>query len=151
MEVLPAPAAAYPPIGFLPLDMSEVFTAYLEREVELYDHVEVRITNEKPYRLMLIGVVPADSDMWFVFNAETGQVMLLDIDAPTIEPVNSSLHAFVDFLYHLGRFIDWDNGAPGRAPRAAELKRQLNEIDAAAFADPESWWSTVIDQLSSGG
>ncbi|GAA2140157.1 hypothetical protein GALLR39Z86_06430 [Glycomyces algeriensis] len=151
MEVLPAPAASYPSIDFIPLDMSEVFTAYLEGEVELYDQVEVRITDVKPYRLMLIGTVPANRDMWFVFNAESGEVMLLDIEAPTIEPVNSSLAAFVDFLYHLGIFIDWDNGTPGRAPRAVELKRQLNEIDPPAFADPESWWSAVIDQLKSGG
>ncbi|MCC3764180.1 SUKH-4 family immunity protein [Glycomyces sp. TRM65418] len=151
LEVLPAPAAAYPSIDFLPLDLSEVFTAYLDGEVQLYDQVDVRIAEGKPYRLMLIGTVPADGDMWFVFNADSGQVMMLDIESPSLEPVNSSLAAFTDFLYHFSLFVDADTGSEGRAQRAAELKRRLEDVDPSAFADPESWWNAVIAQLSSAG
>lgn len=151
IEVLPAPAAAYPSVDFLPIDLSAVYTSYIQGEVKLYDQVNVQVAEGRPMRFMLIGAVPADPDTWFVFNAVTGEVMMLDIEEPSLESVNSSFAKFVDFLYHFGRFIDADTGGSGRAVRAAELRKQLLEIDSAAFADAESWWSAVIHQLSSAG
>lgn len=151
LDVLPAPASVYPSIDFLPIDLSAVYTSYVQGEVKLYDQVSLQIGSDAPIRFMLIGAVPADPDTWYVMHADSGEVVLIDTAEPTLETVNTTFADFAEFLYHLGRFIDADTGGPGRAARAAELKRTLGRIDPGAFATGESWWSAVIAQLSSAG
>ena len=147
METFRLPAEVYPEIDFLPIDMSVVYTAYLSGQVELYDQVTVQLNEDTPGTFMIVGAVPDDSDMWFVFDTDTGAIMLIDTDEGALEMVNSTFAHFVDFLYHFGLFIDADEGIEGRAPRAARLRETLMDIDPAAFADPESWWSAAFAQL----
>lgn len=147
MDTFRLPAEVYPRIDFLPIDMSVVYTAYFTGDVELYDQVTIQIDEDRPEVFMIVGRVPEDANMWFVFDTDTGAIMLLDNDEPGLELVNSTFAHFVDFLYHFGLFIDADEGIDGRAPRAARLKETLMDIDPAAFADPESWWSAAFAQL----
>lgn len=150
LDVLPAPASAYPPIDLLPIDMSAVFTSYMQGDVKLYDQVTIQIGDDR-FKFMVIGATPADPNTWYVMHADSGEVILFDTREPTLETVNATFAKFTEFLFHLGRFIDFDNGSTGRAARAAELKRQLASIDPVAFAHPESWWNAVVAQLSSAG
>ncbi|WP_067456658.1 SUKH-4 family immunity protein [Actinomadura macra] len=151
MEVLPAPAGAYPDVGFLPVDLSVVFTAFVEGEVRLYDEVRVQQPGERALRLLLIGVVPENPAAWFLFDTESGRIMMLDTREPSLEPVNSCLAQFTGFLYECARFIDADTGRRGRGKRAERLRERLMRIDPSAFADPASWWSRMVLQLGARG
>ncbi|QXJ24149.1 SUKH-4 family immunity protein [Actinomadura graeca] len=147
MEVLPAPARAYPDVGFLPVDLSDVFTAFIEGEVQLYDEVRVREPGGGPLRLLLIGVVPGDPAAWYLFDTETGRVVMLDTRERAMKAVNAALAHFIGFLYEFARFVDADPGRRGRGKRAERLRERFMEIDPAAFTDPGAWWPSVLLRL----
>lgn len=145
-----APAGAYPEVDFLPVDMSEVYTADLEgARLELYSMIDLRMGDEGTLTLAVVGAVPADKDdMLFCLDADSGQVLLLGIEDGTLELVNSSFKALTEFLYHFALFIDADTGGAGRAQRAHALRATLAGIDREALADGESWWSIALMQLA---
>jgi len=144
-----APAASYPAIDFLPIDMSVVFTAYLEdARFDLYSRIDLDMGRDGKLELAVIGAVPADKDdMLFCLDLGSGQVLLLGVSDGTLELVNSTFKALTEFLYHFARFIDADTGGAGRALRAKDLRAKLKSIDSEALADPESWWSVALMQL----
>lgn len=144
-----APAEAYPAIDFLPIDMSAVFTAYLEgARFELYSRIDLDMGPNGTLALAVIGAVPDDrDDMLFCFDGDSGQVLLLGVGDGTLELVNSSLKALAEFLYHFALFIDADTGSLGRGRRAKALRATLHGIDPEALADRESWWSIALMQL----
>jgi hypothetical protein len=149
MSEYAAPAAAYPAIDFLPIDMSVVFTAYLEdARFDLYSRIDLDMGRDGKLELAVIGAVPADKDdMVFCLDLGTGRILLLGVGDGTLELVNSTFKALAEFLYHFARFIDADTGGAGRALRAKDLRAKLKRIDPEALADPESWWSVALIQL----
>jgi hypothetical protein len=149
----PAPEAAYPAVDFLPIDLSVVYTAYLEgARFDLYTRIDLDMGREGTLALVVIGAVPAErDDMLFCLDTGTGQVLLLGPDDGTLELVNTTFKAFAAFLYEFSLFIDADTGAPGRAARAKTLRATLNGIDRKALKDRESWWSVALMQLESAG
>ncbi|MFD4433515.1 SUKH-4 family immunity protein, partial [Nocardia sp. NPDC058497] len=82
-----------------------------------------------------------------VFAVAVGRVVLLGLEG-TLELVNSSLAAFVEFLYRFALFIDADRGLSVRVERARELRQDLTTQDPRAFVDPDSWWNVVVGSLS---
>lgn len=149
LDEFDAPAAAYPEVDFLPLDMSAVYTADLDgARLELYSRIELQMGDEGALALAVVGAVPADKDdMLFCLDADSGQILLLGIDDGTLELVNSTFKALTEFLYHFALFIDADTGSAGRAQRARALRATLTGIDREALADRESWWSVALLQL----
>jgi hypothetical protein len=106
MSTYAAPASAYPDIDFLPIDMSAVFTAYLTGPIELYDPINLEAGAAEPMRLVVIGAVPADpASTLLCFDQATGQVLMLGVKDGTLELVNSTFRALVEFLYHFAQFI----------------------------------------------
>ncbi|GAA1688495.1 hypothetical protein GCM10009830_40130 [Glycomyces endophyticus] len=148
MREFAAPAAAYPDVDFLPVDMSAVYTAYLTGRFELY--ASLNLGDDGP-RLRVVGGVPSDRDgMLFCLDTATGRVLLLGVAEGTLELVNSTFKALTEFLYHFALFVDADSGAAGRPARAKALRATLTAIDPRALADRESWWSIALMQLEGG-
>ncbi|MFB9662850.1 SUKH-4 family immunity protein [Glycomyces mayteni] len=146
MREFAAPAAAYPEVDFLPVEMSAVYTAYLTGRFELYAAID--IGGDSGLRLRVVGGVPSDRDnMLFCLDTATGRILLLGVAEGTLELVNSTFKALAEFLYHFARFVDEDSGAAGRPARAKALRATLHGIDPAALADRESWWSIALMQL----
>ncbi|MFG3342464.1 SUKH-4 family immunity protein [Glycomyces sp. NPDC048151] len=148
-----APAATFPAIDFLPIDMSVVYTAYLEdAQFDLYSRIDLDMGRDGKLRLAVVGAVPEDKDdMLFCLDLDSGQVLLLGVGDGTLELVNSTFKALAEFLYEFALFIDADTGGAGRAQRAKALRAKLNAIDAGALADRESWWSVALMQLGAKG
>lgn len=151
MDEFAAPAATYPAVDFLPLDMSAVFTAYLEgAQFDLYSRINLEMGPDGTLALAVIGAVPEErDDMLFCLDTDSGQVLLLGVGDGTLELVNSTFKALTEFLYHFALFIDADTGGLGRAKRAKALRATMNAIDPAALADRESWWNVALMQLGS--
>ena len=146
MREFEAPAASYPEVDFLPIEMSAVYTSYLTGQFELYS--TVHIGGEGAMQLKVIGAVPSDREnMLFCLDTETGRVLLLGVAEGTLELVNSTFRALTEFLYHFALFVDADTGAAGRPLRAKALRATLNAVDPGALADRESWWSIALMQL----
>ncbi|MEU6251022.1 SUKH-4 family immunity protein [Glycomyces sp. NPDC047010] len=146
MREFAAPAASYPDVDFLPVEMSAVYTAYLTGRFELYTALD--LGGDAGMQLKVIGGVPSDRDgMLFCLDTATGRVLLLGVAEGTLELVNSTFKALTEFLYHFARFVDADSGAAGRPARAKALRATLHAADPAALADPESWWSIALMQL----
>lgn len=75
--------------------------------------------------------------------------MLLDYDEP-LRFVSSSPEEFADALLGLDRLLGvlGDSDSPVAAEAAfRDLQRQLQQADPAAFADRESWWPLVLDDI----
>jgi hypothetical protein len=145
MREFAAPAAAYPDVDFLPIDMSAVYTAYLTGRFELYSSISL---GEGGLQLKVIGAVPSDRDnLLFCLDTASGRVLLLGVAEGTLELVNSTFKALTAYLYEFARFVDGDTGAAGRPARARALRAAWNGIDPGALADPESWWSIALMQL----
>lgn len=145
-----APAAAYPDADFLPDYVSYFYTADVPGEMPLFAHVNLEPDPEDggpAVPTVLIGSVPDEGDMLFLFDTDSGRVLYLDLRDGVPEPANSSLRSFLDFLYELTLFVDADTGIAGRAERARELHGRLRAMDPAAFAEPDSWWSVAFQQL----
>ena len=144
-----APPATFPAIDFLPIDMSVVYTAYLEdARFDLYSRIDLDMGRDGKLQLAVVGAVPEDKDdMLFCLDLDSGQVLLLGVGDGTLELVNSTFKALTEFLYHFALFIDADTGGAGRAGRAKALRAKLKSIDPEALADRESWWSIALMQL----
>jgi hypothetical protein len=144
-----APAATYPAVGFLPIDMSAVFTAYLEgARFDLYSRINLDMGPDGTLPLAVVGAVPDDrDDMLFCFDGDSGRILLLGVGDGTLELVNSTFKALTEFLYHFALFIDADTGSADRAKRAKALRATMKGIDSQALADRESWWSIALMQL----
>jgi len=147
MSEFAAPAAAYPDIDFIPIDMSAVFTSYLPGPIDLYAHINLDFGSGEPTKLVIIGAVPADHATLMCLDQATGRILMIGTKDGTLELVNSTFKALVEYLYHFARFIDEDTGHSGRAMRAIDLRDRLVSIDPGAFTDPESWWSVAFMQL----
>lgn len=145
----PASVQAYPDVDFIPIDMSVVFTASLEGgRFNLYDRIKIEVGPNEVLILMVIGAVPAAGDsMLFGFDIDGGRIVLLGVDTGTLELVNSSFRALVDFLYAFACFIDEDTGISGRSERATLLRKTLMAVDASAFSSSESWWAVSLSKL----
>jgi hypothetical protein len=135
------------PEAAIPANVPLLFTAYVEGDFELFNVVEIQVGREEPLGLLVIGAVP-DERMYYCLNGDNGAVMLLALGESTgLEVVNSTMRAFVHFLYRLERLIREDQGKATRPVSAVKLRAELTELDPVAFADPESWWNVAFAQM----
>lgn len=141
------PADRLPPEAAMPAEVPILFTAYVSGQVELFNVLEIQLGDGEPVGMIVLGAVPDDEQLVYCLNGDTGQVLMIDLNTPSIELVNSSFRAFVEFLFRMDRFIRADQGKATRAIPAARLRGELAELDPAAFEDPESWWSAALAQL----
>lgn len=135
------------PAAVLPLDVPDLFTVVVENdEAELFSTVPVQDESGDTRRLMVLGATADDPELLFCLDGESGEVLLLDTATPTLERVNASLPAFVEFLYRITPLVN----AHGRdrARLARELREELAAVDPSALADPDSWWPVTLDELS---
>lgn len=140
----------FPPHGALPVEVPILFTVDVSApDVELFSTLRIEVGDEGPRPYVVLGSSPEDPMLLFCLDATTGAVILLDLETPNLETVNSSFAAFVEFLYRLGQLIATDPGGRERAARAARIRAELRTVDEAAFGDPESWWNMAFDQLES--
>jgi hypothetical protein len=140
-----APAASWPEVDLLPIDMSVAFTSYLDGEYALYDEFEIRYEEENETQTFLIlGKNPGSQTSFFVLDPDTGVVHLMDPEDMTLETVNASFAAFTRFLYRFAQFVEDDEGEAGRPARAAVLERELKAIDPSAFTRRDTWWNMVM-------
>lgn len=139
--------SALPPEAAIPAQVPLLFTAYVEDDFELFNVLEIQVGEKEPLGLLVLGAVP-DEKMYYCLDGDTGAVMLLDLgDTTGLEVVNSTLGAFVEFLYRLERLIRADQGKATRALPAARLREELSALDPSAFTDTESWWNVAFAQL----
>ncbi|MEV5763912.1 SUKH-4 family immunity protein [Micromonospora sp. NPDC052213] len=156
-ELIPYPREAWLEGGFtpemlpdgdeIPLDVAVVFTAFLEGDIELYDTIQLTTEDGSlDIRLIVVGAVADNNDLLYVLDPRTGEILQCDLEQPDVQPVNSNFRTFVEFLYQFAVFVEADEGKPGRAERAEQLRMVLESIDPAAFT-PDGWWPLVISQL----
>ena len=156
-ELGPYPRAAWLDGGFtpdmlpagdeIPLDVAVVYTAYLEGEFRLFDTIQLSTEDGSlDIRLIVVGAVADNTDLLYVLDPKTGEILQFDLEEQDIQAVNSNFRTFVEFLYQFALFVEADEGKAGRAERAESLRTVLESIDPPAFA-PDAWWPLVINQL----
>jgi hypothetical protein len=142
-----APGGEEQPAAVLPLDVPDLFTVVVENdEAELFSTVPVRDESGSERRLLVLGATAEDPELLFCLDTLSGEVLLLDTATPSLERVNGSLPAFVEFLYRVTPLVN----AHGRerVQLARALRADLAGVDPGAFTDPESWWPVTLDELS---
>lgn len=140
-----APAASWPEVDLLPVDMSVAFTSYIDGRYELFDEFEIRYEEEGDTQTFLVlGKMPETQTSFFVLDPDTGVVHLMDPEDMTLETVNASFAAFTRFLYVFARFVEADEGEETRPARAEALERELKTIDPSAFERRDNWWNMVV-------
>jgi hypothetical protein len=133
----------------VPLDVEVVYTAYLPGKISLYDTIALSSEDgSDSAKVIAIGAVADNPNLLYVLSPETGEILQLDLDEQNMQNVNSNYRCFVEFLYHFAKFVQADEGQPGRAARAEELRRTLYGIDSVAFAE-DAWWVMVFERLMS--
>jgi len=102
----------------------------------------------------LLGQLLVGTDGWALITVDTaqGRVRAVDPDDATARYCNADLTAFTRSLALLAdrypRLRDLPPQAAG--PAVAELQWALATLDRTAFADPENWWSVIVEQLWQG-
>lgn len=148
IEKFTAPLRSYPDVDFIPIELSVVFTSFLQGRFDLYSVINLDLGPQRALTLVVIGAVPADRDnTLFCLDSGSGQVLMLGVTGGTLEPVNASFKQFTEFLYHFAVFVSQDSGIQGRAQRATALRTALADIDPSAFANPDTWWSVAFVKL----
>ncbi|MEH0844682.1 SUKH-4 family immunity protein [Micromonospora sp. CPCC 205711] len=156
-ELIPYPRQAWLEGGFspdllpegdeIPLDVEVVYSAFLEGDIELYDTIALTTEDGSlDVRLIVVGMVADNSDLLYVLDPRTGEILQYDLEQQDVQGVNSNFRTFVEFLYRFALFVEADEGKAGRAERAEQLRMVLESIDPAAFA-PDGWWPLVLSQL----
>ncbi|WP_169814724.1 SUKH-4 family immunity protein [Nocardia crassostreae] len=150
-SIFEAPEDSYPSVDSLPVSLSFLYRAFSER-IDMYSRVDLRYHPEDEDGIIptvLLGTVPDEDDILYLFDTRSGSVIQIDLQDGIPETINSSLRAFVEFLYHFAIFAYADQGAEGRSDRARELRSVLTRIDPSAFLEADSWWSTTFRGLES--
>jgi hypothetical protein len=138
------------PEAALPVDVPVLFTAEVNGDVKLFDLVQIRIGDDQTIRLIVLGAAPGDTGLLYCLDAGGGSVVLVDLRTPSIEPVNSTMAAFVEFLLRLAGLISTaDSRGASWIARVRRVQDELSTLDPAAFDDPESWWHVAFEQLRS--
>lgn len=156
-ELIPYPRTAWLDGGFspdmlpagdeIPLDVAVVYTGFLDGDIELFDTIQLSTEDGSlDIRLIVVGAVADNTNLLYVLDPATGEILQFDLDEQDVQPVNSNFRTFVEFLYQFALFVEADEGKAGRAERAERLRSVLESIDGAAFA-PDAWWPLVISQL----
>lgn len=131
----------------IPQDVSIVYTAQIEAGFDLYDVIQLTTGDGSlDIKLIILGAVATNPNLLYVMDPSTGEILQLDLEERDIQAVNSTFRTFVEFLYHLGRFLQDDDGKQDRAARATDLAHIFQAIDPAAMK-PECWWPLVLEQL----
>jgi len=131
----------------IPQDVPIVYTAQIEAGFDLYDIIQLTTEDGSlDIKLIVLGAVASNPNLLYVMDPRTGEIVQYDLEVSDVQGVNSNFRTFVEFLYHMGRFVQDDEGKEGRAERAAELATIFQAIDPEAMK-PECWWPLVIEQL----
>ncbi|MGP3772012.1 SUKH-4 family immunity protein [Streptomyces sp. SDT5-1] len=134
----------------LPAFLDVIFTLRPDGDPASFSILPVEVGGESVEIFCLGG--PTDSPrMSYCLDLDQGLVILLSQgDRPGAEVVNSTLDLFIEFLYRFAlRLVHVKSAEPDqKAKYTQELVEYLKSRDPRAFADPESWWSMVYDQLA---
>ncbi|MCD0442039.1 SUKH-4 family immunity protein [Glycomyces sp. A-F 0318] len=142
------PPGSLPEGDEIPMEVEVVFTSLLKGEIGMYDPIQLTTENGKlDVLLIVVGAVQDNTDLLYVIDPKTDEVLQFDLVEQDIQGVNTNFRCFVEFLYHFERFIEADEGKPGRAGKAAELQERLRAVDPNAF-QPDAWWPLVLEQLT---
>jgi hypothetical protein len=143
------PASILPAGDEIPTDVEVVFTTHLTGEIGLYDVIQLTTEDGSlDIPLIVVGAVQDNTDLLYVIDPKTAEVLQLDLSEKDVQGVNSNFRAFVEFLYQFALFVEEDQGKAGRAERAGALQDRLKTIDPNAFQDG-AWWPLVFQQLMS--
>lgn len=137
------------PEAALPVAVPVLFTAEVDGDISLFDTIDIKV-GQNTIMLIVLGAVPADPGLLYCLDAGGAGVVQVDPTVPSIDPVNSTMAHFVEFLMRVHQFLGTDHG-PARTLRARQLRDQLTELDPAAFARSESWWAIAFRQLLASG
>jgi hypothetical protein len=135
------------PAPVLPLDVPDLFTVVVDNaEAELFSVLPVTDETRGERRLLVLGAAADDPHLLFSLDTDSGEVLLLDTATPSLERVNATLPAFVEFLYRMSELV----GAHGRdrVAVARRLRTELSEVDPSAFTDAEAWWPVTLHEMS---
>jgi hypothetical protein len=156
-ELVPYPRDAWLEGGFspemlpagdeIPLDVAVVYTANLSGDINLFDAIQ--LTTEDgglDVRLIVVGAVADNTNLLYMLDPATGEVLQFDLEVQDIQGVNTNFRLFVEFLYQFALFVEADEGKAGRAARAEALGETLRQLDPNAF-NRDGWWPLVLKQL----
>ncbi|GAA2511582.1 SUKH-4 family immunity protein [Streptomyces longisporus] len=111
--------------------------------------VPVAVGDEET-RILVLGGPTDDPAMRYCLDMERGYVILMSFgEEPQAEIVNRTLADLVEFLYRFAlRTKHLERAAPqDRGPYTDKLVEYLRARDRYAFAQPDSWWSMVFEQV----
>ncbi|MEZ0091287.1 SUKH-4 family immunity protein [Streptacidiphilus sp. EB129] len=134
----------------VPAFVDVLFTLTVQGEPVAFDLLPVEVGAEQ-VKVLVLGGPTDDPGLRYCLDLERGVVILLALGAePQAEIVNSSLETFVEFLYRMG--LRGAHTAQADAPQQHEYYQKLADylraVDPVAFAEPDSWWSAVFEQLT---
>ncbi|WP_028927999.1 SUKH-4 family immunity protein [Pseudonocardia acaciae] len=135
------------PGGALPSDVPYLFTIHLAGQPDLFNEIHSVSPDRAPNRFLVIGAAPETLKMLYGLDMATGAVALMNTRDQSIEPINSSLALFVEFLHRIAPWVT-PNAPLHTIAEANELRTELRALDPSAFDSPESWWSMVLDRLA---
>ncbi|MFF3221737.1 SUKH-4 family immunity protein [Nocardia suismassiliense] len=131
----------------MPAEVPVLLTTHIGGDIRLFSLIRIEVEQRLNVELIVLGSVPRDPGMLYCLDCETGAVLLLCLDGPSLETVNSDFTTWVEFLYRLQRLLETADSRQGCIDAADALERDLARLDPIAFADPESWWSTAFGLL----
>ncbi|WP_327660314.1 MULTISPECIES: SUKH-4 family immunity protein [unclassified Streptomyces] len=104
----------------------------------------------KENRILVLGGPTDDPELRYCLDMERGYVILMSFgEQPQAEIVNRTLADFDEFLYRFALRTKHLEHAPpqDRTQYTEKLVEYLRARDKYAFAQPDSWWSMVFEQV----
>ncbi|MEU5881048.1 suppressor of fused domain protein [Spirillospora sp. NPDC047279] len=133
----------------LPVDADIFFTMKVNGPLEAFTLMDAQ-SQDGPVRFLILGKGRTDDDVRYVMEVESGNVFVLGMEGgvPTgdLETINSTLDAFVEFLYRIElRQSEMSGSSPDEArPYTEKMIAGLKTWDARAL-DSENFWGGVFE------
>ncbi|MGW4965996.1 suppressor of fused domain protein [Nonomuraea sp. NPDC004186] len=139
----------------LPVTADILFTMHVNGPFDAFTVFDAETPN-RPARFMILGRGRTDDRIRYAVELESSNVYLLALEdgVPTPEPetINTSLGAFVEFLYRIELCAQEMGGADleESRPYLEKLVADLRTHDERALA-PDTFWGGLMDAYLHGG
>lgn len=133
----------------LPVTADILFTMHVNGPFDTFEVFEAE-TPERPANFMVLGKGRTDDRIRYVMELESGNVFLLGLEdgVPALEPetINTSLTAFVEFLYRIELSSQEIGGVAldEARPYLEKLHADLKASDERALG-PDTFWGGLVD------
>jgi hypothetical protein len=133
----------------VPESLPGLFTTELPEGLKVFDRIRVSAdSTDLDIRFIVLGAVEPGSDLLYVLDPGTAEVLQFDPSRVAVREVNSNCRWFIEFLRRIAAAAESTGAAEVRAVLNRGMRSTLRAVDERAFEEG-AWWPKVFSTIGS--